>query len=139
MKTLITLMLLISTVTHGQVSIDLGVTGWLQGTGKIAVEKQTGWLNTELSARIATDNMHPVIGLQTGYSTTNDFQQANIRFQVGAFLHTGLLPIDKEVREMQVRFGGSIRYELNHGTVGIEYNGETLNLTVGFIFKSRYQ
>jgi hypothetical protein len=133
------LMLFISIATQAQVSIEAGLSSRMQGVFKANVERQTGWNNTELSVLMATDNTHPVIGLQTGYSTTNDYQQANIRFTAGAFYHTGILPVDKEVREKQIRFGGSIRYELNDGLVGFQYNGETIQLTLGFIFKGRNQ
>ncbi len=136
MKTLIAL-LFISTIAHAQLSIDAGLSSRMQGAFKAGYEQQTSWINTEVSAMVSTDNWHPVLSLQTGYSTTNDFQCANLRFQAGIFYHTALLPPDKEVRERCFKFGGSVGYELNHGTVGIEYNGETLSLTLGFIFKRK--
>lgn len=140
MKTLLSICLVIScTLTQAQVSIDAGLSSRMQGTFKLACEAQTGPVNTELGVRMATDNLHPVIGLQTGYSTCNDFQQTNIRFQAGVFYHTGLLPVDKEQRCQKILFGGSARLELNHGLVGLEYNGETFCFTLGFIFKSRYK
>ena len=136
---LTTLMLLVSITAQSQVSIETGLSSRMQGVFKASIEKQTGWNNTEASVMVSTDNMHPVIGLQTGYSTCNEFQQANLRFMAGAFLHTSILPIDKLDRCRQIRFGGSVRYELNHGLIGLFYNGETLELTLGFIFKSRHE
>ena len=135
MKNTLTLIaLLVAITSHAQPSIDLGLSSRFQGTIKLAIEKQSGWNNTELSTRFSSDCLRPVIGLQTGYSTCFDFQtQANIRLMAGAFFHS---PPDKTATK-KVMFGGSARLELNDGLVGLEYNGETINLTIGFIFKRR--
>jgi hypothetical protein len=141
MKKTLFAMLLIGAATHAhsQVSIDAGFNSRFQGTAKIAIEAQTSWINTELGVRASMDNWHPIVSLQTGYGTDNGFQQDNIRFMIGYFIHTGILPVGKETRQVQAKIGGSIRYELNHGLVNFEYNGETFNLTFGFIFKSKYK
>jgi hypothetical protein len=139
MKTIITLMLFASITAHAQPSIDFGLNSRICGTIKVAVEKQTGWNNTEIGVRTSFDNWHPITGIQTGYSTTNQFQYSNFRFQVGGFWHTAIMEPGKVEREQCFRLGGSVRMELNHGLVNLEWNGETINFTLGFIFKSRYQ
>ena len=137
MKNTLTFTLLLLAITsHSQVSINAGLSSRMQGTFKAAIEKQSAWNNTELSTSVSTDNYKPVIGLQTGYSTCFDFQtQTNIRLMAGAFFHSSFMD-DKNVRCKKVLFGGSIRGEFNDALFGLEYNGETINLTIGFIFKT---
>ena len=138
MKTSLMAMVLFATSgLMAQISIDAGLSSRMQGTWKLAYEQQAGWMNAEAGARQAGDNLNPVIGMQAGYSSTNPFQHPNFRIMAGGYYHTGLLPVNKLKREGQVRFGGSVRYEQNHGLLSLEYNGETLNLTLGFIFKRK--
>lgn len=129
--------LIMALTSHSQVSISTGLSSRFQPVFKVAVEKPTGWINTELSTLVSLDNTHPVIGLQSGLATQNEGDLNNYRFMLGAFYHTGLLPMTKNIRVKTILFGGSFRWQIARGFFGIEYNGETVNMHLGYIFNRK--
>ena len=118
-----------------QVNIEAGFNSRLGGVGSVGYEKQTNWNNTQLNATFSTDNIHPIIGLQTGFGTDNGFQMDNIRFLAGVFYHQGMMQAKTDERISTIKFGGSVRYELNNGTCNLTWNGETISFTLGYLFK----
>jgi hypothetical protein len=137
MKTIITVTaLLIAITSHSQVSINAGLSSRFSGVFKAAYERQTGWNNTELSTMVSLDNYHPVTGLLTGVGTNHEGQD-NYRLMIGAFYHSGLLPVDKDERCQVIKFGASFRWQMEKTLITLDYTGETLNLTIGYLLKRR--
>lgn len=138
MKTIIlSIALLVAITTHAQVSINAGLSSRFSGVLKVAVEKPTGWNNTELSTMVSLDNYHPVIGLQSGFNTQFEGERTNYRLMIGCYYHSGILLVDKEVRCQQIRFGGSFRWQVVNTLFSIDYNGETASISIGYLLNRR--
>jgi hypothetical protein len=143
MKKIITIsLLLLSTISYSQINADIGFSSRISLTGKLGYEIPLNGFNIEPSIRVAIDNYYPVIGLQGGYSFIVDIYDQELRLAIGGFYHSGLLPNDlsKTERIETVRFGGSIRFKwsVNVYIIG-EYNGETGNFGIGYLFARRQQ
>jgi hypothetical protein len=141
MKKLITIaLLLLSTISYSQINADIGFSSRISLTGKLGYEIPLNGFNIEPSIRVARDNYHPVIGLQGGYSFIVDRYDQELRLSVGPFYHSALLPNDlsKTERIQTVRFGGSIRFKWSVNVYCLaEYNGETANVGIGYLFARR--
>jgi hypothetical protein len=143
MKTTITItLLLLSSISYSQINADIGFSSRISLTGKIGYDIPLNGFNIEPSIRVAIDNYYPVIGLQGGYSFIVDRYDQELRLAVGGFYHYGILPNDlsKTERIQTVRFGGSIRFKWSVNVYCVaEYNGETMNAGIGYLFTRRQQ
>jgi hypothetical protein len=136
MKTIITVTaLLIAITSHSQVSINAGLIPTL--SLKAAVEKQTVWNNTEASAMVSMGNYRPVYGIQSGVSFENS-RGENFRFLAGGFYHTGYIDPKTEMPCSKIKLGGSFRWLFRSNTsFAVAYNGQTMSIGFGYLFKRR--
>jgi hypothetical protein len=139
-KTITILLLAFNQISYSQINADIGFTSRISPTLHAGIEApiRNTQFNIDLGARISQDNLHPIVGLQGGYSFIVDRYNQELRLSAGLFYHSGMLPIDlsKTERIETVRLGGSIRFKWSVNVYCVvEYNGETMNAGIGYLFK----
>jgi hypothetical protein len=134
-KTILTVALAaITQLSYGQLSIDAGITTNAPYTTlKLAYEQNfRNPLNVEVGVRTDFRSIIPSV---TGGLELPTCRGA-VKFMAGGYYH--LVPGTKESPSTYTPyFGGAVRLEVNQGTVGLEWNGQFVSLTVGFIFRRR--
>ena len=140
MKKLTIILLLISFQSIGQPNAEIGFSSRLSPTIKAGIEapiRGTQW-NVEMGVRMSKDNLNPIVGLQGGYSFIVDRYNQELRLAIGGYFHSGILYPYKTERVEAFKFGGSIRFKWSVNVYcQIDYNGETFNYGLGYVFKKR--
>lgn len=135
MKTILTVALIaITQTTYGQLSVDAGITTHSPYTTvKVAYERNfRNPLNVEVAVRTDFKSIIPAVTGGVELPT----ERGSVKFMAGGFYH--LIPSTKISPAIySPYFGGSMRWEINQGTWGVEWNGQFVSLTVGFVFRHR--
>jgi len=132
---LIAAVLLSAIQSTAQISVDVGIeSSELAPTVKVAYEKTMAeWFNAELAVRSKISGASQIVPSLSGGGIMPT-KRGSFKVLAGGFYHVWL-PVNKDIPHDSFRFGGSIRWEVNQGTFGAEWNGVFASLTVGFIFK----
>lgn len=134
MKTL--LFLLLPIASFAQPSISVGLNSRIHATGQIAYEVDLWPVNIEVSAKSTTETPKPTLGLQLGFASDGYCDRRQFRVAVGGYYHFDKIIVGKPDGP-KFRVGGSVRWMVNGGTFGVLYDGQTIGLSVGYIFKKR--
>lgn len=130
------LFLLLPFATMAQPSLSVGLNSRFHATAQAAYEANVWPVNIEVSAKATTEVPKPVMGLQIGFGSDGYCDRRQFRVSVGGFYHIGPMLVGK-ADGSKFRVGGSVRWMVNGGTVGVLYDGQTIGLSVGYLFKKR--
>lgn len=137
-NTLTAIAVLITTTLFAQLSASVGLNSRLHGVAIMGYELEPiNGINAELNLRANTEQLTPTIGLQAGFISSNSCNNNSLRLSVGAFYHTGKLLVYKTDNRPRIMIGGSFRAVVNRSITQLSYDGQTIQLTVGFLFKKR--
>jgi len=121
---------------QSQISIDAGIESTaLKPVVKVAYEKTIGeWFNAELATRYRIgESVVPSLSIGLIWPTNRGY----FKVMGGGYYHI-IQQVKDYPQQSGLKVGGSIRLEVNQGTVGLEYNGSFVSLTVGFVFRRTY-
>jgi len=132
---LVAALAIIQLKAQSQISVDVGIeSSELAPVIKVAYEKTVAeWFNAELAVRSKISRASQVVSSLSG-GVILPTKRGSFKVLAGGFYHIWL-PVNKDIPHDSFRFGGAIRWEVNQGTFGAEWNGVFASLTVGFIFK----